>query len=309
MRVRRSIAWTHGDDFERTRRQIASECDAITIDLEDAIVPSKKQAARCGALEMLTQWDFKGKERIVRINSPNTEYYEDDMAEVIKPGLPDAIRLPKCESVEEVLIVDRDLKQIEKDASIPVGSIEIIAMIESPLGILRSYEIASCCTRVTALSIGMEDLTAEMGIQRTYEVGVSDLLYARQHLVLAAKAANRQAIDSGFNKLCPLEFNYLYNEESRRMGFDGRSVRDGDQAKIANEIYRPKAEEVNWASRAVKAYEEGNARGDNEVYVDGRHLCAAAYLKAKKTLEYQERIDQKAVCRTKTDKIEKEILK
>lgn len=242
---------------------------------------------------MLTTWDFMGKERIVRINGPETEYYADDMSCVIAPGLPDAVRLPKCEFVANVLRVDRDLAEIEENAGIPVGSIEIIAMIESPIGILNAYEIASCCKRVTAISIGMEDLTAEMGVPRCYEIGTTDLVYARQRFVLAAKAAGVQAIDSGFNKLCPLEFNRPYNEESRRMGFDGRSVRDADQAKIANEVYGPTGEELSWANRAVDAYQNGNAEGDSEVYVDGRHLCAAAYLKACKTLEKQAFIEKK----------------
>lgn len=294
MRIRRSIAWTHGDDFERTKRQIESECDAITIDLEDAIIPSRKMQARVGAMKMLTEWDFRGKERIVRVNAPETEYYADDMREVVAPGLPDALRIPKCESIETLLRVDRDLKAIEASAGLKPNSIEIIAMIESPLGILNAYEIASCCERVTALSIGMEDLTAEMEVPRSYETGTMDLLYARQRFVLCAKAAGVQAIDSGFNKLCPLAFNRPYNEESRRMGFVGRSVRDGEQAKIANEVYGPTEEELNWAYRAVEAYEKGNAEGDSEVYVDGRHMCAAAYLKAKKILEHKKCIDAKA---------------
>lgn len=293
MRIRRSIAWTHGDDFERTKKQIDSECDAITIDLEDAVVPSRKPQARAGAVKMLTEWDFRGKERIVRINGPETKYYADDMRIVVAPGLPDALRIPKCESAEMILQVDRDLKKIELDAGISPNTIEIIAMIESPLGILKAYEIAACCERVTALSIGMEDLTAEMEVPRCYETGTTDLLYARQHVVLCAKAAGVQAIDSGFNKLCPLTFNRPYNEESRRMGFNGRSVRDGEQAKIANEIYGPMRDELDWAYRAVEAYERGDDEGNSEVYVDGRHMCAAAYLKAKKIIERNKCINAK----------------
>lgn len=293
MRLRRSLAWTYGNDPERCRQQIQSECDGITIDLEDAVVPSKKEQARAGALDMLQNWDFRGKERIVRVNGTDTEYYETDMRKVIAPGLPDAIRLPKCERPEDVLRVDRDLSEIERNAGIAENSIEIIAMIETPYGILRAYDIASCCKRVTALSIGMEDLTAAMGITRRYETGVTETTYVRQRFVLAAKAAGVQAIDSGFNKLCPIEFNWSYNEESHRMGFDGRSVRDGEQARIANEVYGPSEEEVDWAKRAKEAYEKGDKEGDSHVYVDGRHLCAAAYHKALSILEKQGQIEEK----------------
>ena len=293
MKLRRSLAWTRGNDFERAKRQINSVCDAITIDLEDSVMPSSKPAARRGALEMLTKWDFRGKERIVRINGRDAEYYKQDMAEVIALGLPDAIRLPKCETVDDVLLVDVDLSEIEKKNNLPENSIEIIAMIESPLGVRNVYEIASCCKRVTALSIGMEDLTADMEVERSYEADTTDLLYVRQKFVLDAKAAGVQAIDSGFNKLCPLEFNHSYNKLSSHMGFDGRSVRDGEQAVLANQYYRPSEKESDWSRRTVEAYRKGNEAGDSEVYVDGRHLCAAAYHKALKIMDKIKLIEEK----------------
>jgi len=293
MRLRRSIAWTRGDQAERARQQIASVCDAVCIDLEDAVMPSSKPAARKGALEMLTKWDFRGKERIVRVNGTDTPDYAIDMREVIEPGLPDAIRLPKCETAEDVRRVSSDLARIEKKHGLPENSIEIIAMIESPLGVRNTYEIASSCLRVTAVSIGMEDLTAEMEVERSYEAGTTDLLYVRQKFVLDAKAAGVQAIDSGFNKLCPLEFNHEYNRDSSRMGFSGRSVRDGEQAAIANDYYRPSEKEADWARRTVAAYEEGQKSGNSDLYVDGRHLCAAAFHKAKRIMARMKLIEEK----------------
>ena len=284
MRIRRSIAWCCGADYERARRQIDSCADAVCIDLEDTAPRRQKPAARKGALEMLTGWDFRWKERILRINGVDTEYYETDIREVVAKGLPDAIRLPKAERAADVLKLDRDLAEIEKANGLPENSIEILAMIESPLGILNSYEIAVSCKRVTALSIGMEDLTMDMGVQRSYDLTSNDLLYARQHMVLAAKAAGIQAIDSGFNKTHDIAFNRQYNEASKRMGFDGRSVADHEQAELANAIYRPSEEEVDWARRARKQYEEHAARGEDGGRVDGRHLCAAAYGKALLTL-------------------------
>lgn len=285
MKLRRSIAWTYGNDYVRTRQQIESQCDCITIDLEDAVVPSSKYEARMGAVEMLKTWNFYNKERIVRINGPNTQYYELDLKYVILPGLPDAIRLPKCETTDYVLKVSNDLEEIERQAGLPNGTIEILAMIESPRGIRKAYDIASCTNRVTALSLGMEDLTTDMGISRHYEINTNHLVYARQKFVLDAKAAGVQAIDSGLNKICTLEYNTSYSIESRQMGFDGRSVRDGKEAIIANKAYSPKDDEIDWAKRAIKGYEEANINGDSKAYVDGKHLCTAAYMKAKRIME------------------------
>lgn len=291
MRIRRSIAWCCGSDFNRARQHLSGPTDAICLDLEDTAPPKMKPTARLGALEMLRNWDFRGKERILRINGVGTEDYEKDMREVVTPGLPDAIRLPKTERAEDVLRLDRELSEIEYAAGLAKDSIEVLAMIESPLGVINAYEIASCCKRVTALSIGMEDLTAEMGVPRSYDLTTPDLLYARQHVVLAAKAAGIQAIDSGFNKSQDFTFNRPYNEASRQMGFDGRSVADPEQAEVANEIYRPTAEELDWARRAKAQYEENAARGEDGGRVDGRHLCAAAYAKALACLTLEEQIE------------------
>lgn len=291
MRIRRSIAWTRGHDFEKTREQIASVADAITIDLEDGVPEQSKDEARKKAVEMLTTWDFCGKERIVRVNPVNSPHFEADMREVVALALPDALRVPKCEYAEEMLRIDTMLSEIEDNASLPRNSIEVLAMIESPIGIRNGYEIATCCARITALSLGLEDLTREMGVQRRYHDNELDFLYARQKMVLDAKAAGVQAIDSGLLiEENGTEASNNHSLRSKQDGFVGRSVRDNSQAVFANQVYMPSKEEVAWARGAVETYEQCARDSLYEANYQGKKICYAAYEKALDLIAYYERI-------------------
>lgn len=292
MRVRRSIIWANGIDIEVAKEKAGSCADAICIDLEDGVSFDKKPQARKMTVEMLKTWDFGKKEKIVRVNPVDTDEYPIDMREVVAVALPDAIRVPKCEHVEDMLKVDGQLAAIEAAAGLPENTIEIIAMVESPLGIRNAYEIAACCKRVTALSLGMEDLTREMGVERRYVNNELDLLYARQKIVLDAKAAGVQIIDSVLLLTVGSdEANLRQNAESKQMGFDGRSVQNNQQAIWANEAFSPAKEKVEWARNAAKMYEEKKDEGT--VFYEGFEICYAAYQKAKALIAHAEEIARK----------------
>lgn len=283
MKVRRSLAFCKAIEPEKVQGLIDSNVDCIVLDLEDGVVVTKKAENRLATVEILKTWDFKGKERVVRINGPDTPFYQQDMMEVVKVGLPDAIRLPKCEDVEYVLTVAKDLDKIEQEAGLSANSIDIILMIETAKGILNTYQLCKCSKRVTAVGIGMEDLTASMGILRRYELNCLDLLYARQKLVLDAKAAGVQAIDSGV--LYNAEIDYIYKESiiARQMGFDGRScsARYMHHIDYINNAFTPTEDEIKWAKNVIDAYEEATAVGNSEVYVDGKFVDPPVVLKAQ----------------------------
>lgn len=292
MRMRRSIIWANAIDLEVAKEKAISCADAICIDLEDGVAFTKKPQARKMTVEMVKTWDFKGKEKIIRVNPTDTADYDLDMREVIAVALPDAIRVPKCESVSEMLKVDAQLAAIEAAAGLKKNSIEVLAMIESPIGVRNAYDIAACCERVTALSLGMEDLTREMGIKRRYIDNDLDLIYARQKIVVDAKAAGVQAIDSVLLLTQGAdEANHHQNEMSKQTGFDGRSVQNNDQAQWANETFAPSAQEVAWAKGACEAYEAHSAEGT--VIYEGFEICFAAYQKAKSVVEKARAIEMK----------------
>lgn len=284
MRLRRSLVWVSGYDLEKLKKAIDSNVDAIVLDLEDGVTVNQKPEARACAYKALKEWDFKGKERVVRVNGLDTEFFQADLEQVL-PAIPDAIRLPKCESVEYVLEMDRHLTELEKKYQVPEGSIELILMIETAKGIMKCYEMASCCKRVTAMGVGMEDLTASMGVARNYELGSQDLLYARQKLVLEAKAAGVQALDSGVLFSGDPEYMIQDTLKDKRDGFEGRSLSDLSHADIINQCFSPSKEEAEWAKKVISAYKKAAEEGRSDVEVDGKFIDPPVVAKAEKIKE------------------------
>lgn len=284
MRLRRSLVWVNGYDLDKLKKAIDSNVDAIVLDLEDGVTVNQKPEARACAYKALKEWDFKGKERVVRVNSLDTEFFKDDLEQVL-PAIPDAVRLPKCESVEYVLQMDRHLTELERKYGVPEGSIELILMIETAKGIMKCYEMASCCKRVTAMGVGMEDLTASMGVARNYELGSQDLLYARQKLVLEAKAAGVQALDSGV--LFSGDPDYMVQDtlKDKRDGFDGRSLSDLSHADIINQCFSPTKEEAEWAGHVIAAYQKAVEEGRSNVEIDGKFIDPPVVAKAETIME------------------------
>ena len=246
MKLRRSLAFCQAINPEGVKKLIDGNVDCLVFDLEDGVVVTKKEENRKKTLEILKNWDCRGKERIVRINGPGTPFYERDMEEVIRPGLPDAVRLPKCESVEYVKKVSEDLDKIEQETGTSHNAIEIILMIETAKGIMNTYSLCTCSERVTAVGIGMEDLTASMGILRRYDLNCMDLLYARQKMILEGKAAKVQVIDSGILFHATQQYIYEDSVNGRYMGFDGRScsTRYPDLIDAVNRAFTPLESEV-----------------------------------------------------------------
>lgn len=292
MRVRRSLVWVNGYDMDKLRAAIDSECDTIVLDLEDGVTVPQKAEARKKTFDALKNWDFKGKERAVRVNGMDTPFFKDDL-EVLE-ALPDAVRLPKCETVEYVLAMDKILGGLEKKHGLPENSIEIILMIETPLGIMNCYDLARCCKRVTAMGVGMEDLTASMQVTRNYELRSQDLLYARQKMILSCKAAGVQAIDSGVLFNGDLDFYYQDCLNDKRDGFEGRSVGDLNHIPLVNKAFSPSEKEIDWAERIIKAYNEATEKGQSDVYVDGKYVDPPVVAKATLIMDRKRRIEEKS---------------
>ncbi|NLF27710.1 MAG: hypothetical protein GX592_07405, partial [Clostridiales bacterium] len=152
------------------------------------------------------------------------------------------------------------------------------------LGMLRCYELASCCERITAAGIGMEDFTTSMGLRRYYELNSTDLLYARQKMILDCRAAGVQALDSGTLFKGNVEFMRKDSAIDRRHGFNGRSVGDLCQVDAISEVFSPSEQDVSWANRVIAAYGKGMENGDNDVYVDGCFIDPPVVDKAERIL-------------------------
>lgn len=289
MRLRRSLVWCRGNDLKKYQAALEGSVDVIVLDLEDGVVVSEKPFARECVSNILKNRAPGAKEHAVRINAPGSPFFDLDLAAIL-PGVPDAIRLPKCETVDYVLQLDKILDSYEKEHGLPHNRIELILMIETPLGIMNVYQLATCTDRVTAVGIGMEDLTGAIGVPRYYELNSHDMLYAKQKLVLEAKAAGVQALDSGTLFLGELKYMAEDSVFSRRTGFDGRSIKDVAQADVVNAAFSPSEDEVKWANLIISAYQEAVAKGESDLYVNDRFIDPPVIMKAQNILKRNELI-------------------
>lgn len=294
MKLRRTLLWVNGNDTKKLDAAIDSNTDAIVLELEDMCPATDKLAARAGAVDALKNRDFKGKERGVRINSLDSPWGREDLAAIL-PCVPDFIRLPKCETVEYVIGMDAILTQYELTHGIRKNTIELILMLETPLGIINGYQMASCCERVTGMGVGAGDLTSSMGVDRDVTVGSLQLLYAKQKMLMDAKAAGVQVFDTTVvclpDQMEELnEFIRKDTENIKNMGFTGRSVSMMPQIDIINRVFAPTEEEVRLAHRLIDGYQEAMDRGESYIFVEGRFVDPPIVEKAQKVIELANQI-------------------
>ncbi|MCD2492179.1 CoA ester lyase [Lacrimispora sp. NSJ-141] len=296
MKLRRTLLWVNGNQPDRLQEALRSEADCIVLELEDLVPPTQKEEARKGAVNALKNVDFRGKERIVRINHPDSEWGKEDM-EAIFPLAPDAVRLPKCETTEYVLYIDRRLAETEREQGLPKNSIELILTLESPLGILNCYEMAVCTKRVTGIGLGAGDLTSAMGIDRSLDPDTVQLLYVKQKMVLAAKAAGVQVFDTTVIAPPGVSLDDFIEKDTRKdkeMGFTGRSVSMLPHVPVINRVYAPTREEYELSCRLVEGYNAALAAGQiADIFVEGHFLDVPVVEKARQVISFYEKLANK----------------
>lgn len=229
--------------------------DAIILDLEDSVHPAEKDTARILVRNALSAVRFGVVERMVRINQLPMGL--EDLEEVV-PEAPDVILIPKVERAEQVVEVDRCIGEITSRAKLD-RPIWLMPILESALGIENAFAIASASQRVAALTIGLEDYTADLGAVKTAQGDES--LYARLRLVNAARAAGVQAIDSVYGDVDDLEGLRRWGERSRGMGFEGMGCIHPRQIPVIHEAFAPSTAEIQKALNIVAAFEEAQRQG------------------------------------------------
>ncbi len=281
-RLRRSLAWVNVLVKDKLHLAIESNVDSIVLDLEDTLPIGQKEEGRAETVRALMEEDFQGKERVVRINALDTKWAAADLQAVL-PALPDAIRLPKCETVEYVLRLDSIISEFEQSHGLEKNSIGMILMIETPLGIINCVDMAKCSDRIFAIGLGMEDLTTALHITRSYELNSTNLIYARQKLVIAGRAAGVQVLDSSVLLDDP-EFIYQDSVNSKQFGYDGRSVVNLNHVDAVNRAYRPSEKEIEWANRIIDIYDHCQET-EGEPYYQGLFVDIPVVTKARQILE------------------------
>ena len=207
--------------------------DGVILDLEDSVAPDKKDEARILVRNALRSVNFYGAERMVRINQGERGLTD---LEYVIPHNVHLVLVPKCENAETLRAVDEKIKEIKKREGQP-ETVFLMPIIESAGGVERAYEIATATKNVVALAIGLEDYTADLGVQRTKEGKES--LYARNRIVVAAKAAGIQPIDSVFSDVGDMEGLLDNVLSSKAMGFEGMGCIHPRQIAVIREGFSP----------------------------------------------------------------------
>jgi len=229
--------------------------DGIILDLEDSVAPSEKDAAQLLVRNSLRSVDFYGAERMVRINQLPKGL--DDLKYIV-PNNVNVILVPKCETAEQIHQLEKEVEKLKKQHKVE-NPIYFMPIIESALGVIKAYEIASASKNNCALAIGLEDYTADIGTQRTNEGRES--IFARQMLVNAAKAAGIQAIDTVFSDVADMEALRQSVIEAKSLGFEGKGCIHPRQIKVVHEAFAPTIEEIEKAKKIVQAFEEAEKKG------------------------------------------------
>lgn len=253
--------------------------DGVILDLEDSVAPSKKDEAKILVRNALRSVDFYGAERMVRINQIPKGL--DDLGYIV-PHNVNLILVPKCESAEQIKLVNEKIEEISKKKKVE-NPIYLMPIIESALGIIKAYEIATATENVVALAIGLEDYTADLGTQRTKEG--KETFFARCQIVNAAKAAGIQAIDSVFSDVSDMEALKQNVLESKSLGFDGMGCIHPRQIKVIHEYFAPNDKEIEKAKKIVNAFHIATEKGLGVVSLGSKMIDPPVVKRAQRTIE------------------------
>lgn len=283
-RLRRSRLYLPGNEPKFFINAYLHNPDGIILDLEDSVSPEEKDSARILVRNALRNVNFGNCERMVRINQGNLGLLD---LEAIIPQNPDMILIPKVETQEHVRAVDSKIHQIKKEKGIK-KNIFLMPIIESALGCLEASYIASSSPNVAALSIGLEDYTADIGAERTKEGKES--FWARSIIVNAARAAQIQPIDSVFSDVNDLEGLYESCIEAKSMGFEGKGCIHPRQIEVIHRAFNPSEKEIEKAKRIVLAFEEAQKKGLSVVALGSKMIDPPVVKRALRTINLAEKV-------------------
>ena len=280
-RLLRSLLYVPGNMPSMLQNMPVFGCDAVIIDLEDAVPLTEKDAARRLVRRFLEGYRDRDKEILVRINALDTPWAQDDLREVIA-GLPDGIRLPKADTPEVVERLDTLLTELEEERGLEIGRFRILPSIESALGVINCIDIATSSSRLLGLAFGAEDYTASMEIERT-KAG-DELMNARARVVWAAKAAGIPAIDSIFADVKDMEGLRRETELVKALGYTGKSLVNPRQIDVVHAVFAPKPEEIAYALEVIEAIQRAREMGTGVISLGGKMVDAPVVKRAYRTL-------------------------
>lgn len=280
-RLRRTMMFLNAQKPGLIKDPYIYKPDSIMLDLEDAVAQNQKDAARFSLFHALKEIDYRGVERVVRINALDTPYWREDIRVCVAGGC-DAIRIPKTEYGSEVKMVEEAIIAAEKEFGVEEGKTLIMAALESAKGVMHAMEICEASDRLFGIALSGGDYTKDL---QTHITGTGiELMGARQNMLIAARAAGVQCFDTVYTNLDDAEGFRKDVETIHLMGFDGKSIINPRQINVVHEIFTPTEKDIIFAEKVVKEIDEKSAQGIGVFTVDGKMIDIAFYDGAKRTI-------------------------
>ncbi|MGG7098246.1 citrate (pro-3S)-lyase subunit beta [Clostridium sardiniense] len=280
-RLRRSMMFVPGSKPAMIKDCTIYGADSVMFDLEDSVSILEKDTARRLVYHALKSMDFGDTETVVRVNALDSEFGLEDLKAIVR-AQPDVIRLPKTETAQDVIDMENVIASIEEEVGLPIGTTKMMAAIESALGVLNAYDIATSSKRLMGIALGAEDFVTDMKTNRSPE-GI-ELLAARSQIILASRAAKISAFDTVYSD--------VNNEEGfireailiKQLGFDGKSLINPKQIDLLHKIYEPTLKEIEKSILIIEAAEEAERRGSGVVSVNGKMIDKPIIARAERVL-------------------------
>lgn len=280
--MRRSMLFLPGNNPNMLINGMVLGADAVIFDLEDAVAPAEKDAARILVRNTMTYMDFRGCEIIVRINSIDTPYWKADV-DAILPCRPSLILLPKTGTAADVAEADAYITQVEEKLGLAKNTVGLMPLIETALGVENAFAIAAASSRVKALFLGAEDLTADLQCKRTKEG--REIEYARTRLVVAARAAGVDVYDTPFTDVNDDEGIWTDAKLAKALGFTGKASISPRHVEVINSVFSPTQKEVDYAYEVMDAIALAKAQGKGAIALHGKMIDAPIVARAQRTID------------------------
>lgn len=286
-KLRRTMLFMPGNNPGMLQNAAILGADSIILDLEDAVSIPEKDSARILVREAIKHVDYSNVEVVVRINPLDNIFGAADV-DTIARVKPDTLMVPKADE-EEIKIVDEMLNKIEKEEGFEEGSIKLIPLVETAFGLENVYNIIRASKRVTAILLGGEDLTADLGIKRTKEG--EEIFYARNKVATACKALKVDAIDTPFTDTNDYEGLEKDTQKAKSLGMTGKASINPRQIDTIHEVFAPAESEIRYALRILEAMEEAKSEGKGVFSVDGKMVDAPVINRAVTIVELAKRLN------------------
>jgi len=279
-RLRRTMMFVPGQNAAMLRDAPLYGADSIMFDLEDAVSLPEKDSARTLVHNALRTFDYSQVETVVRINALDAGG-ELDVEAMILAGI-NVIRLPKTETAQDIVDVEKVITEVEKQNNIEVGTTKMMAAIESAEGVLNAPDIAKSSDRLIGIALGAEDYVTNLKTER-YPDG-KELFFARSMILHGARAAGIAAIDTVYSNVENPEGLESEVRQIKQLGFDGKSVINPRQIPIVNKIYAPKEDEVQNAKEIIWGLREAQEKGAGVVSVNGKMVDKPVVERAERVI-------------------------